>query len=123
MRKYRGIGKLALTMKFITDRNHCDDPPPQGLSEARRGRVFSSIIYRKQSAAGAPRRGRRTSVAFWGMGVSTPIIISKKGHFSSNIHLLTNAEPGDFPDAHFFVKPIETLTKIKREEEKYEKFC
>jgi len=39
-----------------------EDPPPQGLSEARRGSaVFCKYTCRHRSAAGAPRRGRRGS--------------------------------------------------------------
>jgi len=39
-----------------------EGPPPQGLSEARRGSaVFCKYTYRHRSAAGAPRRGQRGS--------------------------------------------------------------
>jgi hypothetical protein len=89
VRKYREIGKLASTMKFIIDRKRCDDPPLQGLSEARRGRVFPglTVIY--------PPRG-----ALWGGGVYryrghgglNPIIIKKRVYLSSKIYLMTLAK-------------------------------
>jgi len=54
-----------------------DVPPPQGLSEARRGKtVLKQCIFNKlviKTAAGAPRRGAMAFTATGGMGASAPI--------------------------------------------------